>query len=103
MNKYIIFMTELQTNLVLNNMFRYVCKIWVDCMNTKTQGCYSNILKNECNAIQRSSADYTQRHTDKFGKLCLSEKISLHKAQLVFTMSLPLPYLSKSRFIRFYW
>ena len=51
MNKYIIFMTELQTNLVLNNMFRYVCKIWVGCMNTKTQGCYSNILKNECNAI----------------------------------------------------
>jgi hypothetical protein len=32
-------------------------------------------------------SDYTQRHTDKFGKLCLSEKISLHKAQLVFTIT----------------
>ncbi len=38
-------------------------------------------------SVQRSSADYTQRHSDNFGKLCLSEKTSLHKAQLVFTIT----------------
>ncbi len=43
--------------------------------------------------FQRSSPDYTHCHTDNFGKLWLSEKSSLHKAQLVFTIT---PIFNKS-------